>query len=56
MRVKDKVVIITGGGSGIGKETGFLFAREGAKVVVGDVNEKAGVETVDAIKNGGVMP
>jgi len=53
MRVKDKVVIITGGGSGIGKETGLLFAREGAKVVVGDVNEKAGVETVDAIKNGG---
>ena len=53
MRVKDKVVIITGGGSGIGKETGLLFAREGAKVVLGDVNEKAGVETVDAIKNGG---
>lgn len=53
MRVKDKVVIITGGGSGIGKETGLLFAREGAKVVVGDVNEKAGGETVDAIKNAG---
>lgn len=53
MRVKDKVVIITGGGSGIGKETGLLFAREGAKVVVGDVNEKAGTETVDAIKNAG---
>jgi len=53
MRVKDKVVIITGGGSGIGKETGLLFAREGAKVVVGDVNEKAGAETIDAIKNAG---
>jgi 3-oxoacyl-[acyl-carrier protein] reductase len=53
MRVKDKVVIITGGGSGIGKETGLLFAREGAKVVVADVNEKAGVETVDTIKNAG---
>jgi 3-oxoacyl-[acyl-carrier protein] reductase len=53
MRVKDKVVIITGGGSGIGKETGILFAKEGAKVVVADVNEKAGAETVDAIKNAG---
>lgn len=53
MRVKDKVVIITGGGSGIGKETGILFAKEGAKVVVGDVNEKAGAETVELIKNAG---
>lgn len=53
MRVKDKVVIITGGGSGIGKETGLLFAKEGAKVVVADVNEKAGLETVDTIKNAG---
>lgn len=53
MRVKDKVVIITGGGSGIGKETGLLFAKEGAKVVVADVNEKAGAETVDTIKNAG---
>jgi 3-oxoacyl-[acyl-carrier protein] reductase len=53
MRVKDKVVIITGSGSGIGKETGILFAKEGAKVVVADVNEKAGAETVDAIKNAG---
>ena len=53
MRVKDKVVIITGGGSGIGKETGIFFAKEGAKVVVADVNEKAGAETVEAIKNAG---
>jgi len=53
MRVKDKVVIITGGGSGIGKETGILFAKEGAKVVIADVNEKAGAETVELIKNAG---
>ncbi|MFZ3385284.1 MAG: 3-oxoacyl-ACP reductase FabG [Candidatus Methanoperedens sp.] len=53
MRVKDKVVIITGGGSGIGRETGILFAREGSKVVVADVNEKAGTETVDTIKKAG---
>ena len=53
MRVKDKVVIITGGGSGIGKETGILFAKEGAKVVIADVNEKRGAETVELIKNAG---
>ncbi len=53
MKVKDKVVIITGGGSGIGRETGILFAGEKAKVVVGDVNEKAGAETVETIKKAG---
>jgi NAD(P)-dependent dehydrogenase (short-subunit alcohol dehydrogenase family) len=34
MRIKNKVVIITGSGSGIGKETALLFAREGGKLVV----------------------
>lgn len=53
MRLENKVVIITGAGSGIGKETALLFAKEGAKVVVADVNEKAGEETVvDINKNG----
>ena len=49
MRVKDKVVLITGAGSGIGRETAVLFAKNGAKVIVTDVNEKAGKETVDEI-------
>jgi len=53
MRVKDKVVIITGSGGGIGKETALLFAKEGAKVVVADVNEKGGTETVENIKKAG---
>ncbi len=53
MRLEGKVVIITGAGSGIGKETALLFAKEGAKVVVADVNEKGGEETVAEIKKNG---
>jgi NAD(P)-dependent dehydrogenase (short-subunit alcohol dehydrogenase family) len=53
MRLKDKVAIITGGGSGIGRASAELFAREGAKVVVADFNEKAGQETVTAIRQAG---
>ncbi len=46
MRLENKVVIITGAGSGIGRETALLFAREGARVVVADMNVSAGEETV----------
>ncbi|MFZ3059626.1 MAG: 3-oxoacyl-ACP reductase FabG [Candidatus Methanoperedens sp.] len=53
MRLENKVVIITGAGSGIGKETALLFAKEGAKVVVADMNERAGEETVADIKKNG---
>ncbi len=53
MRLENKVVIITGAGSGIGRETALLFAKEGAKVVVADVNEKGGEETVAEIKKNG---
>jgi 3-oxoacyl-[acyl-carrier protein] reductase len=53
MRLENKVVIITGAGSGIGKETALLFEKEGAKVVVADMNEKAGEETVAEIKKTG---
>ena len=53
MRLKDKVAVITGGGSGIGRETSTLFAAEGAKVVVADVNDAAGEETVAAIEAAG---
>ena len=53
MRLKDKVAVITGGGSGIGRETCVLFAAEGAAVVVADVNDAAGHETVALIESAG---
>lgn len=53
MRLKDKVAIITGSGSGIGRETAFVFAREGAKVAVFDYNEAAGRATAEEICQSG---
>jgi NAD(P)-dependent dehydrogenase (short-subunit alcohol dehydrogenase family) len=46
MRLQNKVALITGAGSGIGRETALLFAKEGAAVLVVDVNDAAGAETV----------
>jgi len=49
-----KVALVTGASSGIGRSTALLYAKSGAKVVVSDVNDKGGKETVDMIqKNGG---
>lgn len=53
MKLKDKVALITGAGSGIGRATALLFAREGAKVVAVDVNKDAAWDTVDLIKRDG---
>lgn len=53
MRLRDKVALITGGGSGIGREASLLFAREGAAVVVADVTDDAGRETVERVTSEG---
>ena len=50
MRLKGKVAIITGAGMGMGREAALLFASEGAKVVIFDLNKKAGSETVKLIE------
>jgi NAD(P)-dependent dehydrogenase (short-subunit alcohol dehydrogenase family) len=55
MRLQDKVAVVTGAASGMGKAIATLYAKEGAKVVVSDINLDAANVTVDEIvTNGGV--
>ncbi len=49
MRLKDKVALITGGGSGIGRAIARTFAEEGAKVLIAELNEASGQEVADEI-------
>ncbi len=53
MRLANKVALITGGGSGIGKATSHLFAREGAKVVVVDLKKETAEATAKEIREAG---
>jgi NAD(P)-dependent dehydrogenase (short-subunit alcohol dehydrogenase family) len=53
MRLENQVALITGGGSGIGRESALLFASEGAAVLVVDVVDGAGQDTVTAIDETG---
>ncbi len=52
-QLENKVAIVTGAGSGIGRAIAVLYASQGAKVVVTDVNEEGGNETVAEIKSKG---
>ena len=52
-RLKEKIVLVVGAGSGIGRASAELLAREGASVVCADVNGASVLATVDSIKRGG---
>lgn len=53
MRLRNKVAIVTGGGLSIGREFSQALAREGASVLVADINESASAETVSEIESSG---
>ncbi len=51
--MKDEVIVITGGASGIGRETAKLLAADGAKVIISDINEDAARKVAEEIKKSG---
>jgi 3-oxoacyl-[acyl-carrier protein] reductase len=53
MKLKNKIVLITGGGSGLGREMGLTFAREGAKIGVNDVRPESAHNVVTEIERAG---
>jgi NAD(P)-dependent dehydrogenase (short-subunit alcohol dehydrogenase family) len=53
MRFRDKVAVITGGGGGIGRATALAFAREGARIVIADIDKESAAESVRLIEQAG---
>jgi NAD(P)-dependent dehydrogenase (short-subunit alcohol dehydrogenase family) len=51
--LEGKIALVTGGASGIGRATALTFAREGAKLVIADMNEDGGQQTVHMIQENG---
>ncbi|GGY61287.1 SDR family NAD(P)-dependent oxidoreductase [Marinobacter zhanjiangensis] len=51
MRLKDKIAVVTGGGSGIGRAASIAFAKEGAKVVVSDIDLQSAQSTCEKIES-----
>jgi len=51
MRLKNKNVIVTGSGNGIGRAIAEIFAKEGANIIVADIEEDSGLQTVENITN-----
>ncbi len=54
MRLKDKVAVITGSGSGIGRAIALRFAAEGARIVVAELDEQSGAETARLVQEHGI--
>ena len=52
-KLRGKVALITGAGMGIGREAAVLFAREGARVVIGDIDDKAARDTARMVEAAG---
>ncbi len=52
-RLENKVTLVTGGSSGIGRAAAQLFAREGAKIVIADINVEGGEETLQSVREAG---